>query len=133
MVEAGAARQNEHVRILVVEDDPMIRHAIAEVLRDLDIFVIEAATADEAWDYLETGGRADLVFTDHEMPGTLKGADLASRVRKAKPELNVVLTSGTAGPAQWNGLLVKKPYPLFETAVRLRRLAREPAQRSKKA
>ena len=54
-------------RILLVEDEPLIRFAMAEALRELGVSVVEAASADEAWQYL-TAGAADLVFTDHQMP-----------------------------------------------------------------
>jgi CheY-like chemotaxis protein len=44
-------------RILVVEDEALIRFAIAEALRELGVSVMEAASADEAWQYLTAGNR----------------------------------------------------------------------------
>jgi hypothetical protein len=56
--------------ILLVEDDPLVRFPIAEALRDLGISVVEAATADEAWEHLRVAASTvDLVFTDYNMPG----------------------------------------------------------------
>jgi CheY-like chemotaxis protein len=56
-------------RILVVEDEPFVRFAMADALRELGVCVVEASSADEAWHYLTAGGSVDLVFTDHRMPG----------------------------------------------------------------
>jgi CheY-like chemotaxis protein len=67
--EIESASQSERVRILVVEDEALIRFAIAEALRELGVSVVEAASADEAWQYLTAGGSVDLVFTDHRMRG----------------------------------------------------------------
>jgi CheY-like chemotaxis protein len=60
-------------RILVVEDEALIRFVIADALRELGASVVEAASADEAWQYLTAGGSVDLVFTDHRMPGSMTG------------------------------------------------------------
>jgi CheY-like chemotaxis protein len=48
--------QTASARILVVEDEPLIRFAMAEALREIGISVIEAASADEAWQYLAADG-----------------------------------------------------------------------------
>jgi CheY-like chemotaxis protein len=63
-------------RILVVEDEALIRFDMAEALRGLGVSVVEAASADEAWQYLTDGGSVDLVFTDHRMPGSMTGGQL---------------------------------------------------------
>lgn len=57
--------------VLVVEDEPIIRFAIADTLRDAGYQVLEAANGDEACHTLEMGLRVDLVVTDINMPGTL--------------------------------------------------------------
>jgi CheY-like chemotaxis protein len=66
-----SAPQSVPARILVVEDEPLIRFAMAEALRELGVSVVEAASTDEAWQYLTAGGSVDLVFTDHRMRGLL--------------------------------------------------------------
>jgi CheY-like chemotaxis protein len=115
--------------ILVVEDEPLIRSAIAEALRDLGISVIEAATADEAWEYLTTCAPVDLVFTDHRMPGSKSGAQLATNIRQRYPQLKIVITSAVFDTREWSGPFFSKPYPLFETAVELVELALENRRR----
>jgi CheY-like chemotaxis protein len=115
--------QPAEVRVLLVEDDPLIRFAMAEALRDLGVTVIEASTADEAWEYLKTETTVDLVFTDHRMPGSMSGAELARRIRKAHPAMMVIVTSGDWDDADWTEPVLRKPYGLFDTASRLATLA----------
>src|SRR5271156_5966855 len=103
-------------RILVVEDEPIIRFAMAEALRELGVSVVEAATADEAWAYLTSGTGVDLVFTDHRMPGSMTGAQFAARIRLKYPALQVVVTSANFDASEWREPILSKPYDLFETA-----------------
>ena len=85
VADSGAARS----RILIDDDEAVIRFAIGESLRDCGVEVIEAATADEAWDYLLSGAPVDAVFTDHRMPGSMSGAQLARRIADRFPNLPV--------------------------------------------
>ena len=111
-------------RILVVEDEPLIRFAIAEALRELGVSVVEAASAEEAWRYLMSGESVDLVFTDHRMPGSMTGAQLAIRIRREYPSLVVIVTSGYFDDRGWSEPIVPKPYNPFETATDLAERAR---------
>jgi CheY-like chemotaxis protein len=111
--------QAEQVRILVVDDEALVRFPIAEALRDLNITVIEAASADEAWEYIATGAPLDLVFTDHQMPGSMTGLQLALKIRDTFPRVPVVLTSGTFDGKGWPDPVVQKPYSLAQVTERL--------------
>src|SRR3546814_16248489 len=66
-------------RVLVAEDDTLVRIAIAVALRDAGFRVMEAASADEALAYPEAAERAVLVFSDMLMPGSPAGYRLARR------------------------------------------------------
>jgi CheY-like chemotaxis protein len=111
-------------RILVVEDEALIRFAIAEALHELGVSVVEAASADEAWQYLTAGGSVDLVFTDHRMPGCMTGGQLATRIRQQYPSLVVIVTSAYFDDRGWSEPIVPKPYNPFETATALAERAR---------
>jgi CheY-like chemotaxis protein len=113
------APQSAPARILVVEDELFIRFAIAEALRELGVSVVEAASADEAWLYLTNGGMVDLVFTDHRMPGSMTGAQFASRIRQQYPMLTVMVTSGHFDDEGWSEPILPKPYDLLKTAADL--------------
>ncbi len=116
-------------RILVVEDEPLIRFAIAEALRELGVSVVEAASAEEAWRYLMSGESVDLVFTDHRMPGSMTGAQLAIRIRREYPSLVVIVTSAYFDDQGWSEPVIEKPYNLFEVANALTERARDRQQR----
>jgi CheY-like chemotaxis protein len=92
---------------------------MAEALREFGISVVEAASADEARQYLTAGGTADLVFTDHRMPGSMTGSQLAAWIRRGYPLLGVIVTSGYFNDRQWGEPIVPKPYDLLKTAADL--------------
>ena len=85
--------ERQKPRVLLIEDEVLIRAFLAEELRDKDIDVVEAGTADEAWAYIDAGGSADLVFSDVQMPGSMNGMDFARRLRQRDPTMPILLTS----------------------------------------
>lgn len=97
---------------------------IADALRDEGVTVIEAGSGDEAWQHIQLDPDIDVVFTDHRMPGTLSGAELAGRVRELRPGIVVVLTSGDFDGKGYRGALVRKPYFVLEVARELASLGR---------
>jgi two-component system cell cycle sensor histidine kinase/response regulator CckA len=81
--------------ILVVEDEPVLREMVCEILRQYDYQVIEAGSGVEAlrvWDEFE--GEVDLLLTDMVMPEGMTGRELAVQLKKRKPELRVIYSSG---------------------------------------
>jgi CheY-like chemotaxis protein len=70
-----------------------VRMSTADMLSDLGYKVVEAASAEEALRLLNGGLRADLIVTDHLMPG-MNGTDLARSVRLQRPNIQVLLISG---------------------------------------
>jgi CheY-like chemotaxis protein len=101
---------------------------IAAYLRDCGFDVVEAGSADEAVRVLEAGLRIDIVFSDVSMPGSLDGFGLARWVRRERPELKVILTSGAVRTAKdatdfsAHGPIVAKPYNHAKLASQLRAL-----------
>lgn len=62
---------------------------------DLGCIVHGARSGSEALAFIEHHEAVELVITDQAMPG-MTGAELATRLRKTRPELPVVLASGYA-------------------------------------
>jgi CheY-like chemotaxis protein len=122
-VNAEKAAEPAPARILVVDDEPLVRFAIAEALRDLGVSVVEANTADEAWDYLGTGAPIDLVFTDHLMPGSMTGAQLAIHIKQNYPHIKIIIASGYMDVAERPAPVLSKPYDLFKIATDLATMA----------
>jgi DNA-binding NtrC family response regulator len=84
---------DEKLTVLVVEDEPLIRFALADDLVDEGFRVIEAASVLEAVAAL---GRHEVhaIVTDVEMPGGLSGLDLMAMAQAQFPSATVVITSG---------------------------------------
>jgi DNA-binding NtrC family response regulator len=80
--------------ILVVEDEFLIRHDTAEMLRSGGYQVLEAANAEEAIDMLNKHPDVRLVFTDVYMPGSMNGLKLAAFVAARWPGIRLLITSG---------------------------------------
>jgi CheY-like chemotaxis protein len=103
----------ERVRVLLVEDELFIRMDMAATLRHAGFQVIEAACADAAMEFIESGEPIDLVFTDVQTPGVLDGLALAERVRAKYPLMPVLIGSGNPElerAASRLGKFVLKPY-----------------------
>lgn len=112
MVPVPADGAETPVRILVVDDEALIRLLAADALREAGFTVIEARRADEALVYITSGGAVDLVFTDVQMPGPLDGLALARQLRARSPSIPVIITSGNLRPPPEGlpGIFVPKPY-----------------------
>src|SRR5271154_468997 len=113
------------VVVLIVEDEVLIRMLLADALREADCDVIEAANAEEALAVLHTSQEPDVLVTDVRMPGTVDGFALAAYVRRTRPALKVIITSGHAGPDGARGLadaFLPKPYELGAILGRIRTL-----------
>ncbi len=113
------AIQNDAVYVLVVEDEFLVRFSIAEELRSAVLRVMEAATADEAWRYLQADGPADLIFSDIQTPGSMDGVELARRVLSQYPAIALILTSGnsTADAMDTLAPFIGKPYQYDRVAA----------------
>jgi CheY-like chemotaxis protein len=95
----------------------LIRSFVADELREKGLQTTEAATADEAWAFLESGEKIDLIFSDVHMPGSMNGLDLARRVKSKYPHIRLIVTSGNFGSLDIAGLsFLPKPYS-FTLAV----------------
>lgn len=122
---ASAAYRPESVAdprtVLLVEDDALLRMLMADLLRDAGVKVVEAATADEALAVLDSGLMVDMIFTDVRMPGRLDGVGLAQTVRRDRPHVAVIVTSGDLAPEVARELpaFIPKPYDLDAVVVRI--------------
>lgn len=121
------------LRVMVVEDDALVRMSAVELLAQLHAEVIaEAADAEEALGLLDGLDRLDLLLTDMRLPG-MDGLSLAAEVRKRRPDTRVVLATGygdtiaqqVAGEAK-DTLILPKPYGTGELNRVLEQLRREP-------
>ena len=125
-------------RILVVEDEPLVRASILLQLKSLGYDVAEAADGDSGLAACEAaastpavaaGGEPyDLLLTDVVMPGRLNGRALAGEVLRRWPGMRVVFMSGYSDNALMEDgrlaadvLLLGKPFRKSDLAQMLRR------------
>ncbi len=116
-------------RVLLAEDEMLIRLMTAEHLRDEGFEVVEAWDGDEAARLLDGPGRFDVLFTDVQMPGLLDGVDVALHARRRYAAIPVLVVSGYAahlmrrlGALQPAAVYIGKPYSLSEVVATLNRL-----------
>ena len=94
--QSGALAQSRPApRLLVVEDEVLVRMMIAEELRDAGFSVLEAAHADEAIDMLRHIPGIKLMISDIRMPGSMDGIALARRVRSEHPDIKIIFACGS--------------------------------------
>ncbi len=120
----------EHVRghgecVLVVEDEPIVRNIVVEVLHQLGYQALEAADAEAGLATLRGATQVEMLISDIGLPG-MDGRRLADAARALRPQLRVLLMSGYASdavsPAGFFGpgmTLLTKPFTVEVLATRI--------------
>ncbi len=113
-------------KIIVVEDEFLIRLTLVEALNDEGFTVLEAETADAALPLLLDDDTIELLVTDIQLPGALDGHTLASTVRQHRPGLPVIFMTGRpdqhADQSSPLNVFIAKPYRLEEICDAAKRL-----------
>lgn len=114
--------------VLVVEDEPVVRDLVVEVLRDLGYRILEAETGPSGLGIVQTPVRIDLLVTDVGLPG-FDGRQLADRARFVRPDLKVLFMTGYAENAMFGGSrldrgmqMITKPFPVETLAARIQEM-----------
>ncbi|MFC7738061.1 ATP-binding protein [Roseomonas sp. GCM10028921] len=94
---AGEGSGPRH-RVLLVDDDPIVRDVFVTQLADAGFAVEEFPDGEAALGRLGEAGRIDILVTDLAMPG-LDGVALIREAQKARPGLPAILVTGYAGDA----------------------------------
>lgn len=103
-------------RLLLVEDETFVRLVSSEFLSEAGYEVVEAESADEALQMLESVGEFHILFSDIRMPGSMNGLQLANLVHERWPDIKILLTSGDTWPSIGEmpdaGQFLAKPYQI---------------------
>jgi DNA-binding NtrC family response regulator len=109
--------------ILLVDDEEVVRHATADMLREIGHEVIEAASATVALKLIEERPDIELVMTDYLMPG-IRGSELIEQAREIRPDLKALLITGYARIAsdQAGVARLAKPFRASDLAREIARI-----------
>lgn len=91
----GSAEQRPRL-VLLVEDDRDVRRIFRHQISRLGHHLVEATNADEALNLVSQIEGIDIVVSDIDMPGTMDGVGLATRLRQSEGQPPIVLMSGSA-------------------------------------
>ena len=91
-------KEEERIRVLVVEDEGIVRMTMVDFLEDAGFDVIEAATGEEGLRELDRNPGISALLTDIEMPGTVDGIRLARITHQMHPDAAVLVMSGRVRP-----------------------------------
>lgn len=104
-------------RVLLVEDEILIREIAYLDLVDAGFAVESADNGEEAFALLVAGHHFDVLVTDIRMPGSIDGWELGRKARELLPSIKTIYTTGSrdvpddTGP---NSKIVGKPYEISE-------------------
>src|SRR3989338_6564598 len=82
----------KNYQILIVDDEPLIRKSLYEILRIDGYRVQMAASGEEALDILEKN-EIDIVVTDFKLP-KISGLQLLQEIKSRTPKAEVILITG---------------------------------------
>jgi len=116
--------------VLVVEDEPVVRSIVVEMLQDQGYHVLQADDGPSGLAILRLGERIDLLLTDIGLPG-MNGRQLADQALESRPKLKVMFMTGYAESAaipkgflQPGMDMITKPFDLDDLSRRIRDMVR---------
>jgi PAS domain S-box-containing protein len=112
--------------VLVVEDEPVVRSVILEMLGEQGYRTIEAGDGPSGLRLLRMNEQIDLLITDVGLPG-MNGRQLADLARETRPDLKILFITGYAesvaiadGFLQPGMEMITKPFDLDHLSRRIR-------------
>lgn len=120
-------------KILLVDDEDIVRFATADMLRDIGYQVVEAASGSQALAAIRGGVDVDLLVTDYLMPG-ITGAALITELRATGHTLPALLITGyaaTGADVPGDVPRLAKPFRQVDLAARVDALLHQPPKLAK--
>jgi PAS domain S-box-containing protein len=126
---SGMAHAVRGETVLVIDDEPLVRMLITDVLRELGYTVIEVQDGPSALKIFKSAMRIDLLITDIGLPGGMNGGQVAEAARALRPELKVLFITGFAenavfshGHVDVGRSVLTKPFAMDALATRVKSL-----------
>jgi CheY-like chemotaxis protein len=118
--------------VLLVEDEPLVRILLSDLLSESGFRVLEAASATEALMILAADLDVRVMLTDVDMPPGSTGYELARQVHERWPGVEILVTSGRQWPTEGDlppgAMFLAKPFPneglIFQVKAAAERAAR---------
>ena len=111
------------LRVLVVDDEPLIRWSLSETLEQAGHAVVEAGDAASALRALTAGEPFDVVLLDYRLPDS-NDLNLLATIRKLTPASAVIMMTAFGTPEVLTGALqlgayrvIPKPFEVHEVAA----------------
>jgi PAS domain S-box-containing protein len=92
---AGALVRRANARLLLIDDDAIVREVMAEQMEAAGFVVMPAGSADAALALIDSGETVDLIVSDLSMPD-MNGLELIREAQRRRPGLPAVLLTGFA-------------------------------------
>ncbi len=115
--------------VLVIDDEPVVRDLVVEILEDAGYHVLQAEDGPTGLKLLQTDARIDLLISDVGLPGGLNGRQVADAARATRPDLKVLFITGYAeNAAVGNGHLdpgmevITKPFAVAALSNKVREM-----------
>ena len=124
---AESERKVQGNTVLVIEDEPLVRLLIVEVLEEMGFAILEAGDGPSGLRILQSSQAIDLLMTDVGLPG-LNGRQVADAARLLRPGLKVLFMTGYAEKALAREMLaadmqmITKPFAMDVLITRLREM-----------
>jgi PAS domain S-box-containing protein len=122
----GAQARSSNGRVLLVDDDDLVRASTADMLADLGFAVTESHSGEDAAGKLRGADAFTLLITDYMMPG-MTGTEVAALAGRLRPAMPVLVITGFADAAALPPNLVRmtKPFRMRELANRVAEMLAE--------
>ncbi|MBA2527713.1 MAG: response regulator [Pyrinomonadaceae bacterium] len=133
---SASAASGDRLRVLVVDDEAVVREVLKEALENEGCEVLAAESGEEALKlYDDNKGQLDLVFTDIGL-SEMSGWELVTAIRKRSETIPLAIVSGWAEAISWDtrnaakaDWVISKPFDIGKIA----KIANEIAERKKTA
>ena len=121
--KSSIAKHGTGETVLVIDDEPVVRMLIVEVLEQAGYTALEAEDGPAGLKIIRSDARIDLLITDVGLPGGMNGRQVADAARVSRPRLKVLFVTGFAenaavasGHLEPGMAVITKPFVMAELA-----------------
>lgn len=119
-------------KVLLVDDEEIVRMATADMLRDIGYVVVDMGSATQALAAVRSGLEVDILISDYLMPG-MTGGELIRELRASGARMAMLLITGYAAAGEdvpADVVRLAKPFRQVDLAARVDELLRPASRRA---